>query len=206
MPDYTLTYNGEALKPEFATIEPGTLEGHIDPSSSSLLEVFRTPIDVEWDLEKVLHEREGQSVSLELGETHATSGRDVEIEAEDGFVYDLFVTALDEKTVRGIAGGGRYAVTGAEGYEVPFMVTFDEARHLAATALGLTADQAEAVRARVKPMTAWGERGRFVIVGFDLDQKSSDTLTNPGVMVHHNGLVNFYHGMSAQQTREAAHI
>jgi len=95
-------------------------------------------------------------VALGPVESLVASGRTIELQAETGSVYDMFVTEEGESGTRRIVGGGRYAVTDAEGYHVPSMLTFDEARYLGARALGLSDEQAEATTARVTPMTAWG--------------------------------------------------
>jgi hypothetical protein len=204
---YYLARNGEQLAGSFVNIQPGTLTGEVSPEvQNGRFEVFRTAISGLVGLEDEVHQRENEIVSLGPVSTHVASGTKVEVDAQPGFVYDLFHTQPDENGVVRVAGGGRYAVTDAGEYTAGQMVTLDEARFLGALGLGLGEEQAEKVSARIVPMTAWGAAGRLAIVGFELIESAVDASGRAGVMVDHLGGVEFYHGRNVAQTREVAGI
>ena len=202
---YSFTHDGAELAPSFRVIQAGELSGTVLPNDvDGTLEVFRTPLKDLPDFEDDIHAKERQAVSLGPVPTHVASGYEVVVRAEPGYMYDLFFTGRDEEGIRRLMGGGRYAVADDPEYRVNRMVTLDEARFFGAAALGLNEEQAARTEARIVPMTAWGNAGRLAIVGFELENTTGDSLSQPGIMVDHVGGTSFYHGMNAEETRHAA--
>lgn len=202
---YSFTRDGAELAPSFRVIQAGELSGSVSPNDvDGSLEVFRMPLKDLPDFEDDIHAKERQMVPLGPIPTHVASGSEIAIQAEPGYMYDLFFVGCDDDGVRRLMGGGRYAVTGDPEYRVSRMITLDEARFFGAAALGLDEEQAARTEARIVPMTAWGNAGRLAIVGFELNNTTRDSLSQPGVMVDHVGGVDFFHGMDAEQTRQAA--
>ncbi|MFQ6120183.1 MAG: hypothetical protein ACE5KE_09890 [Methanosarcinales archaeon] len=115
---------------------------------------------------------------------------------EKGQVYDVLATGKSKKTGnRQIFGGGRLLTKKVE--KIPYPITLEEMKFLAIEDLGLTPEQAKGIKAKITPMTGWGNRRRFIIAGFDFGEMKAGW--NAGVMVQHNGYVSHYHGYSTEE-------
>jgi hypothetical protein len=157
--------------------------------------VFRIPINRYTNLEKEI--REFKDKEVDMGEFHSLLiGRElnavITVNLEKNFFYDIFVFS-------GLVflGGGRLS-TGSKKEGIPYEITFEEMKFLALKKTGVDFEEAKGVKAKIIPMTAWGERGRYIIAGFCLDPENEDKLTDHTIMVNHCCGIEYSHGHSRE--------
>lgn len=149
-------------------------------------------------LEKNIDELEGKKVDLgDLPHLKASATTELSAGLEKDMVYDIFLRGKNEKGDVILIAGGRLTTKGLT-ESVPTPITFEEMKFMALTDLGYTPKEAKGIEAEVKPLTAWGSGGRFIIAGFEFGRKGSNDV---GVMVQHNGGVDHNHGYSTEEIR-----
>jgi hypothetical protein len=164
---------------------------------SADLYLFAIPTDQYIDLEEQIQSMKDKEVVMgEIPTLIEYKKPEIITELKPDHLYDLFSMGQVNGD-RKLAGGGRLQTQ--EG-EVPYDMTFDELKFLAIDSLGLSQEDAQNVRAKIEPMTAWGNRGRFIIAGFNFGEKKPKI--NYGLMVNHMGQVSCYHGIPKQEIRE----
>lgn len=158
-----------------------------------------TPAAQYKDLEAYTHELEGEVVNMgDIPTLRAFGDTEIKFALQDGMYYDL----LSRGFYRGekiFAGGGRLST--AKG-DVPCNMTFDGMRMLVLDELGISPSEATGLRAKITPMTAWSKGGRFIIAGFEFDVPKEGGFAF-GAMAYHTGAVDFYHGKTRAEVREA---
>jgi len=165
------------------------------------LYLFTTPVSKYRDLEKHIENMQyKETIMGEMPTLKVYKQSEISTDLQPGFLYDLFAIGQREGN-RVIAGGGRLSTQ--EG-KVPYHMTLDELKLFAIEDLDLSPEEAQNIRAKIAPMTAWGEHGRFIIAGFDFEQKEPGG--NYGTMVQHNGVVSHYHGYSKKELRKALKV
>lgn len=168
------------------------------------LYVFRTPVDgFPYDPDKIIEPLGGQEIDLGSMPTLVATSMDVDIEitTEDGYYYDVIATGVmwDQGAYRrGIVGGGRLVV-GVRMANVPSFLSEDQFKMVAIEWLGLEPEEAQGIRARIVPMTAWGNYGRLAIMGMHFG--GSEDGAGYGVMPNHLGGCSSYHGRSVEEVR-----
>lgn len=153
--------------------------------------IFEIPVNEYRDLEEETDSLDGQQVDMGVmphlivvGERHA------DVELKSNTHYDILTFSP-----KGIEGG---RLSTGEG-KPPYTPTLEEAKLLAALDVGASLEQAKGVKATIISMTAWGTHGRFIIVGFCLDEEEKVTLDDHTIMVNHCGHVSYSHGYPKKQ-------
>ena len=161
------------------------------------LYLFATPLSQYKDLEKHIDDMEDkETVMGEMPTLKEYKQSKISTDLQPGFLYDLFATGQINGN-RVFVGGGRLSTQ--EG-KVPYNMTLDELKLFAIEDLDLSPKEAQNIRAKITPMTAWNGKGRLIIAGFEFGQKESEW--NYGTMVQHNGIVSHYHNDSKEELRK----
>jgi hypothetical protein len=158
------------------------------------LYLFRTPASNYIALEQEIRAMTDQETAMGDIPTLEEYKKDrISTDLQRESLYDIFSVGQGPLENRFITGGGRIST---QEDLVPPNLTLDELKLLALEDLNLTPDDAKNAIARIIPLTAWGDRGRLIIAGFNFRD-------DYGVMVDHHGGVSHYHNRSKEETREA---
>lgn len=148
--------------------------------------VFKISLGDYLGLEKELDNYDGKIIDMGEFPTLVVSDLpEANLLLEKERIYDAF--AFSGQT---FCGGRRLSTD----YQIPFPVTLEEMKFFALKDCGVNLEEAKGVKARIIPMTGWGDYGKFLMAGFCLDYEKEHNLYDHTIRVQHNCEVSYYHG------------
>lgn len=168
------------------------------PPATIRLWVLRTSMSNYCDLDTTLNQL--QNSLIPLGHVPSLIAADevsVQVHLEPGFHYQVICTAHRHDRTGFLFGSAHYVTADNGRRRLPSCLTFDAAKLLALTALGL--EPGHNITALVRPMTAWTGMSRPTVVGFTLYTHTNGS--EEGVMVYEQGHAECYHGHTSAQLR-----
>jgi hypothetical protein len=183
-----LTVDGKTVEGWHKSIRPGELSCTMEGAS---IHILSTEANAYEDLQTFLDTNKGAIEDIGEIPSLETSGQDhVEILLRPNRYYDVLVFKGNSLK------GGRFSTTESA---PPYPLTLDGTKLVALQDLGISIEKARGVKAEIIPMTAWGEGGRLIIVGFKLDEPEDGW--DHTIMVDHAGGVSYSHGFPREDFR-----